>query len=279
MTELQKKSFELLEIFVAVCEKWNIPYFLVCGSALGAVKYGGFIPWDDDIDVGLLRSDYNRFLEIAPDELPQWCFLQNYMTDPNYPQTYSKLRNSNTTFIETDFAQLDINHGIYLDIFPIDGCPINKQEMKIFEIKRKLYAWVRNSVYVNHSNAKIHNRNKVLRHLGVHKVAYRAHVWLERLYSRYSPEDSDRWCNYGNWQGELEYAPKWHYGNGTVAKFEGLAVRIPENYDAYLTQKYGDWRADPPEEKQKTHHLGIIIDTEKPYTHYWNDGDFVRRSE
>ena len=77
MTDLQKRSFELLGIFVRICEKWDIPYYLVCGSALGAVKYGGFIPWDDDIDVGLLRKDYERSLLVAPQELPEWCFLQN----------------------------------------------------------------------------------------------------------------------------------------------------------------------------------------------------------
>ena len=112
MNDLQRKSFELLQIFVAICEKWNIPYYLVCGSALGAVKYGGFIPWDDDIDVGLLRPDYQRFLEIASGELPDWCFLQNYKTEKYYSHTFTKLRNSNTTFIEEDVADLEMNHGI-----------------------------------------------------------------------------------------------------------------------------------------------------------------------
>ena len=85
------------------------------------------------------------------------------------------------------------------------------------------------------------------------------------------PETSKLWCNYGNWQGKLEYAPKWHYGQGTEAVFEGMTVRIPENYDAYLTQKYGDWRSDPPEEKQKTHHHSTIIDVEKSYTYYFEN--------
>jgi lipopolysaccharide cholinephosphotransferase len=94
------------------------------------------------------------------------------------------------------------------------------------------------------------------------------------LYTKYPPEESELWCNYGNWQGKLEYAPKWHYGEGTWVTFEGLRVRIPENYDAYLTQKYGDWRSDPPLEKQKSHHVSTIIDTEKPYTFYTN-GDYT----
>ncbi len=268
MTELQKKSLELLQIFIKICEKWEIPYFLVCGSALGAVKYGGFIPWDDDIDVGLLRDDYNRFLSVAPQELPEWCFLQNYKTEKYFSHISSKLRNSNTAFIEDDVKTIPMNHGIFLDIFPIDGYPQKAFESKLFELKRKLNAWVRNSIYKEHINKKIHIRNKVLRLLGVHKKVYQAHASLERLYAKYPPQESELWCNFGNWQGKLEYAPKWHYGKGTMATFEGIQVRIPENYDAYLTQKYGNWRNDPPEDKQKSHHISTIVDTEKSYRFY-----------
>ena len=268
MNDLQKRCFELLQIFVGICEKWNIPYFLVCGSALGAAKYGGFIPWDDDVDVGLLRNDYNRFLEVAPQELPEWCFIQNYTTESNYFATYSKLRNSNTTFIEKNVANISMNHGIYLDIFPIDGCPNKRKDILLFELKRKVNAYIRYSVSIHSINPKVRRRNRILRFLGVHKKTYQAHTYIEKLYSKYSPDQSDLWCNFGNWEGKLEYAPKWHYGKGTYATFEGLKVRIPENFDAYLTQKYGNWRMDPPVEKQKTHHMSTIIDTERSYKYY-----------
>ncbi len=78
MTELQTVELELLRQFLAVCEREGLTYYMVCGSALGAVKYGGFIPWDDDIDVALPRADYERFCRVAPGLLPDWCFLQNY---------------------------------------------------------------------------------------------------------------------------------------------------------------------------------------------------------
>lgn len=268
MNALQEKSFELLRQVVQICEKWDIPYYLVCGTALGAVKYQGFIPWDDDIDVGLLRPDYERFLEVAPKELPQWCFLQNYRTEKIFHHTFSKLRDSRTTFVEASTRALPINQGIYVDIFPIDGYPNGKLKRLHFALKQKMLNWVRFSILVDSTNPKARKRNKILRALGVHRFHKNAIAALERMYASYSLEASERWCNYGNWQGKLEYAPKWHYGEGTWATFEGLRVRIPENYDAYLTQKYGDWRSDPPEDKQKSHHISVICDPNKPYTEY-----------
>ena len=268
MNDLQKKSLELLRLFLDICNKWDIQYFLICGSALGAVKYEGFIPWDDDIDVGLPREEYERFLKIAQMELPDWCFLQNYKTEKLFPHTFSKLRNSHTTFIEKGDAALPINHGICIDIFPLDGHPKGYMNKVLFAFQRKVYAAMRFCILDDRTKRKIRFRNKLLRVLGCHKMLPFVQKRNEQLYKKYRLEESDLWCNYGNWQGKLEYAPKWHYGEGTWATFEGLRIRIPENYDAYLTQKYGDWRKDPPLEKQKTHHVVSIIDTEKSYKYY-----------
>ena len=87
MNDLQRKEFDLFAAFTAVCDRLGLPYFLVCGSALGAVKYKGFIPWDDDMDVGMLRGDYERFLREAPALLPEYYFLQSYKSEPAYPSS------------------------------------------------------------------------------------------------------------------------------------------------------------------------------------------------
>ena len=113
-------------MFVQICDRLQMEYFMLCGSALGAIKYGGFIPWDDDIDVGLYREDYERFCKEAPMLLPKKFFLQNYASDPDFPAIYSKLRDSSTTSIEKSVAKLPINHGISIDIFPLDGYPKKK---------------------------------------------------------------------------------------------------------------------------------------------------------
>lgn len=117
MTPLQEKELALLKEFVAICDRLQLRYYLVCGSALGAVKYQGFIPWDDDVDVALPRKEYEIFLAEAPSMLPPQFFLQDYRSDPAFPAIFAKLRDSNTTFLEKSASRLNIHHGIYMDIF------------------------------------------------------------------------------------------------------------------------------------------------------------------
>lgn len=268
MNPLQQAEFELLQAFVVVCEKLDLRYYLVCGSALGAMKYQGFIPWDDDVDVALPREDYERFLEEAKDLLPEHIFIQNYKTDPYFPHVYTKLRNSNTTFIEEAAAHLSINHGVYIDVFPLDGYPKGKWRGKTFELRKKLYTWQQYCALRGDKNPKVRFRNQIFRLLGYHKRTAKTLGKLDRFYSRYPAETSAVWCNHGNWQRSLEYASRIQYGDGVYVTFEGLRVRVPEQYDMYLTQKYGDWRAELPAEKQVSHHLWLVCDVDVPYTHY-----------
>ncbi len=265
MNDLQKTEFQLLRQFSAVCEKLNIKYFLLCGSALGAVKYHGFIPWDDDIDVGMFRKDYERFLQAAPKLLPKDVFLQSYKTDNNYFNIFAKLRNSNTAYIEKTYSKIDINHGVYIDIFPLDGYPLKKSEQNSLERKKLFYKQRLSSLFDNPNLLK-----KILKMplrfitLNPQKTAEK----YEKLISSYDADTSPIICNHGNWQGKLEYAPAEQYGNGKVAEFEGLAVRVPEKFDEYLTQKYGDWRAELPKDEQVGHHFYEVCDLDRPYTDY-----------
>ena len=264
MTDLQKKSLNLLKEFLRITKELSLNYYLVCGSVLGAVKYQGFIPWDDDIDVGMPREDYDIFIREAPAMLKSEYFLANYHTEPTNPIIYSKLRDSTTTFIETSVKKMNINHGIYIDIFPLDS--YTTKNRKEFELKKYVLQKLLASDYYRKSLVK-----KVA--FGILKVIKK--ILNKDLICRYESMIKNEWknegdiiCNHGNWQGNLEYSPKWHYGNGTWAMFEGIKVRIPENYDAYLQQKYGDWRATLPIEKQISHHVCEVCDVYKPYTAY-----------
>ena len=268
MNGVQSKACQLLRCFVEICEKLNIPYYLVCGTALGAVKYQGFIPWDDDVDVGLLRPDYERFLREAPDHLPEYYFLQNYRTDPRFPQPYSKLRDSRTTFIETNKAHLPIHHGIYIDIFPLDGYPQDKKQQNLLRWRKRFLSWQWGCALEGKRSAVAKVHCTFFRLIGCRNRTAKLLEKYEKVISAWPVEDAQVWCNHGNWQGEREYAHRSQYGAGTMAVFEGIPVRIPENYDAYLTQKYGDWRADLPQEQKKSHHFNLVTDPDRPYTHY-----------
>ena len=269
MNELQQCEFELLKVFTEICDQLQLRYFLVCGTALGAVKYQGFIPWDDDVDVALLREDYEVFIREAPRLLPEHIFLQNHQTERQSPIIFSKLRNSNTTYIEKTAAKLPVHHGVYIDIFPLDGYPVKKAAARRFELKKLLYSKILVALYIQPTRFKT-LLAMPLRLLGVRKwYPYITDRYIA-LIKKYPCEGSALLCNHGNWQGKLEYAPREQYGDGTTPSFEGLRVTVPENYDAYLTQKYGDWRADLPESERVGHHYFAVCDLEKPYTYYIN---------
>lgn len=268
MNDLQKAVFAILECFLKVCEDLNLKYYLVNGSALGAVKYGGFIPWDDDIDVAMPRSDYEAFCEKAQELLPTHIFLQNYKTDKNFPFLYTKLRNSNTTFIEEGVSNLEINHGLYVDVFPLDGFPEDIRIQKKMLIKLKFLQWQQFCAIKSDTEWKVFLRNAAFRFLGYHRRTNRVLSKMDRLVNQYK-KDTLLWCNYGDRQRKGGI-PRDYYGVGKVVAFEGMTVTVPEKIDEYLTHKYGDWRQDIAESNKKTHHETVICDLNTPYTEYWN---------
>ena len=111
---------KLLRELDRICTKYDIPYWLDGGTLLGAIRHGGFIPWDDDIDVAMLRNDYYRFLEVAKTELRDDIYLQTRETDSDYPMFFAKLRDKYSTFHEPMYERLKCHKGIFLDIFPFD---------------------------------------------------------------------------------------------------------------------------------------------------------------
>ena len=121
LKKLQNIEFEILLEFDRICKKHNIMYQLFAGTLLGAIRHRGFIPWDDDIDVCLLRKDYNVFIDVCRTELDSKYFLQTYETDKHSIWQFAKIRKNNTLFLEDAVSECDIHHGIFIDIFPFDN--------------------------------------------------------------------------------------------------------------------------------------------------------------
>lgn len=265
MNELQSIQFDMLRTFWQICDQLDLHPYLICGSALGAVKYQGFIPWDDDMDVALIRPEYERFLQEAPALLPSDLFLQNTRTDPAFPQLYSKLRRNGTSFIEERAAHLPIHHGIYIDLFPLDGLTENPLAAWLVRQRMRLCKLQLLCAYGRGGSRREQLIRQFGRMLGWHRRTARVILRTERLISQYDISASDDWCCHGNWRVRQDCVPKAQYGKGLCALFEGMEVRIPERYDDYLTQRYGDWRSDLPVHQR--HGRTAVIDLHSD--HLW----------
>lgn len=261
---MQQVELEILKVFAQICKELDLKYYVIAGTLLGAVRHQGFIPWDDDIDVGMPRADYERFLQEAPKHLPEHLFLQTYKTDPGYLHVFAKIRNSNTAFIETGIAHQKMNHGMFLDIFPLDNYSL-KMDSGWVKLRRTLIDLRLSYGY----RADGHSRKiRLLR--PVSKLFYptlqKAKEAKEKLYS--SVEYTGMTVNCSGIYGQREIMPADWYGQGTELEFEGVKVMAPAQYHQYLSQMYGNYMQMPPVEKQVSHHLANVIDAEKSYLEY-----------
>lgn len=272
LKELQLVELDMLKDFIKVCEILELKYFLAGGTLLGAIRHKGFIPWDDDIDVVMPREDYEIFLEKAQDLLDKEYFVQNYKTDPEFVLSFSKIRNSETTFIEKTSKNRNINHGVYIDIFPIDGFPKKKWQY----LKNKVF----NLMYTYQTDKYFYYEKKVSPNLKTRIIGWFSDLLYknrtlreiqdkkEKIYTKYKYNNSEKVISYCGIYGEKEIMPKEYFGEGENAIFEGIEVRVPQKYDLYLKQFYGNYMKLPPKEQQVAHHYNEIIDLENSYKKY-----------
>ena len=119
LKKLQKTELEILKDFVKICDKYNLPYFATGGTAIGALRHQGFIPWDDDIDVCMLRKDYEKFMEVAPQEMGDRYAFMTTETEPRYPLMFGKMVKKGTRFVEEAYQQADYPLGIFYRYFSV----------------------------------------------------------------------------------------------------------------------------------------------------------------
>ena len=275
LDKLKIIELDILKVFIEICKKYDLKYFLLGGTALGAVRHKGFIPWDDDIDVGMPREDYEKFLNKVQNELPPHLFLQTHITDKNYPNNFAKIRNCNTTFIETSVQNIKMNHGVYIDIFPLDGYP----DSHLLSRMRNLIDIIISKSITNSLHCEKHRKKTPLGYLNniisffFFKDYRKAVKTKDKLLKKYAYKHSEIIANYCGAWGIKEVMPKSYFGNGTFGEFEGIKVVLPADYDKYLTSLYGDYMTPPPLEKRVSHHYCTIIDTDNSYINYVNKGE------
>lgn len=265
MKKLKSVEMEILKHFIDVCKKLKINYFVVQGTLLGAVRHKGFIPWDDDIDIGMLRKDYEIFLSKAQSLLPEEYFVQTYKTDPGYPHGFLKIRDSRTLFLETTCKNLKINHGIFIDVFPFDYYPENFFKKKIYELKKLVLRYrIRDSLYIPTDKEK--NIMNIVRKIlkTISKIIYPSlEIALEKQSQLYqSTKKSNYVINSGGPWGKKECIPIAWFEKYIYLEFEGISVNAPYCYDEYLTHVYGDYMTLPSVEKRVSHHFISAISFE-----------------
>lgn len=264
---LHKKELEILKHFIEICKKLNLKYFAVYGTALGAVRHKGFIPWDDDIDVAMLREDFEIFLKEAPALLPSHLFLQYRDTDPDYNILHAKLRDSNTTFLEPGWEKQKGNQGIFIDIFTLDYIPTKGFKALLFKLKKKYYqniiAIEADTNYWKFPGLKNKIR-AVLQFFINWKYPNRqlAARKIDNMLKTVPPQKL-----IGNHESSYQYSIEWVKSVKQVP-FEDVMINIPAGVHEHLTTCYGDYMQLPPEEEQVPRHFGGVIDTERPYTYY-----------
>ena len=259
---------DILKAFMQICDKHGLRYYCCAGTAIGAVRHHGIIPWDDDIDVIMPRPDYDRLLEIAKrEDFGKYEIISPY-SDPTYPLYFSKLSDRTTTLIEERERPCVI--GLFVDIFPLDATDDDIDEAKRLKDK---YTKI-----INRLNAvSTHNTFGEYMHLltdpkewgrfAIKTLAFfcrttirrRLIAQMDEISHRYDYDQARNVQVYTGSYGYMEVFPKEWLGDGKMFPFEDTEVPLPQEYDKYLRHFFGDYMQLPPvEQRVEKHHRAYV---------------------
>ncbi|WP_308603316.1 LicD family protein [uncultured Fibrobacter sp.] len=267
LRRLQLKELELLKSFQKICAEQSFSYFALGGTLLGAVRHKGFIPWDDDIDIGIPREDYERFLDYCQNhEVP--FELHTFRNDDSYYRYFSHIEDPSVKIRRRDKTIEEVSSA-WIDIFPLDGMPNNK----FFRAVHKYHILYRRAMYrlscfsrvvdVNKKNRPLYE--KLLVKIGqIFPVEKILHVGkelrkLDRVLKKYPYRKSFYLVNA---MGAYKFREMFHkkiYGEGKMYPFEDTEIRGPVDYDFVCTQLYSDYMT-PPRQEERNHHQSVMVD-------------------
>lgn len=268
LKRVQNEEMGILKDFIAVCEENDLRYFAIAGTGIGAVRHGGFIPWDDDIDVAMPRADFEKAMAIIEEKYSDKYYILNGAHDSRYPLMTTRLCIRNTRFVEEAVKDVDCPFGIFLDLYAYDNLADGK-----FAYHRQVWtAWfwskllILRSVphpYIGLTGWKYSVAQGICAFVhGAMKVLHISPSWLYRrcLHQcrKYENVETKRMgypCDTDpNWNTVLkeDIYPVQEY------KFEDIMLKFPHNLDAMLRNFYGDYMVMPPEDKRKTHYPYIL---------------------
>ena len=258
--KMQLLELDMIKEIDRVCRKHDIKYVITCGTLLGAIRHKGYIPWDDDADIGMLREEYEKFKKVANELDPKICYFQDHSTDPEYLWEYGKLRRVGTSFIRAGQEHMKGQTGVFIDIFPMDDIPLSTigqmiQDCRCFFLRKTLYA------RVGSISAK-----------GISKLLYKflclfsvdwVYKRLETITSKSSNSSPNKvrvllFTSFGvlNYKHPLKEKfgmPKEWFLERAEYEFEGYKFYGTKDYDGFLKYMYNDYMTLPPVEKRDPH--------------------------
>lgn len=276
LTQYKQKVFGVAKAFDAFCTKYNLQYFALAGTCIGAIRHKGIIPWDDDMDFGMPRADYERFLKLAKTEMRADFDVISARTEKNYYNSIAKMCDAHTTLWEG--AQCHCIIGAFIDIFPMDGLPNTTDKGRVAYFNK--YLKIRNAAEGVSQISGIDALLSAIKHWDTKRMWRIYYNWKYRLLkrsndmyskcddylSKYTYENSEYVAYFGTFRGPKVISPKTCFSSYTYMPFEDFQLRIPIGYDEYLRRAYGDYMKLPPRNKRVSNHSHYFFDFEKRYT-------------
>ena len=251
MTAVELRKMQLIQLdmlvdFDRVCRKHKIRYIISDGTLLGAIRNGGFIPWDDDIDIRMLRKDYERFASIANKELQKENFFQDHRTDPNYRWMYGKLRRQGTKAVRVGQEHIKMNSGVFVDIFPMDGYSENVILQKFQDI---ILIIARKILYSEIAKENTDSLYTKLFWNAINCIPPSVSYGIAHFVSIMCKYSKKVQCyGYHPCEGETGLKKEW-FCELTQVNFEGKKFLAPKAYKELLEYYYGkDFMTPPPPE-------------------------------
>lgn len=260
LKRLQSAELSILKEIDELCTRHDIPYFLESGSALGAMRHGGFIPWDDDIDIGMLRPDYERFLQLAAIELSETCELLVPGISDHYAAMFAKVMRKGTKFYTNETLEAGLHQGIFVDVFPYDDLSADESIAQAQIASGRAWQSVSYLYHAKTINVPHKGVLGTFERLGCRCAHHIIHLALseERINEQFrkgahcSGEVSDR-CIAFAWPVKDGFE-KQRLIPARRIPFEGLNLPVPADTEYYLERVFGsDWRQLPPADERRNH--------------------------
>lgn len=269
LRKLQLCELEALEYFDNFCRSHGLTYYLCGGCLIGAVRHKGFIPWDDDTDVLMPRPDYEKFLELYRKESPSERFV---LVDDNDPESFSGnifavLMDTNHTMVKEYQQDMDIPHGIPLDIFPVDGLANRKFARYMQYFWTMVYSLFRSQTVPKNQGGLLKIGSKILMRLfRRRKTRYKIWRFAQRRMTRYNFDDSENVAELcaGFYFMKKVYPKDLIYSGTTEVEFEGKKFLAMKGYDEYLKIPFGNYMELPAKEERVPHHDIVELKLHKP---------------